>query len=264
MAFTSYGMEFGSMKQLAAVIVESRPLQNFATICLSHMKYLPDNTDLVIYTTDSTKKVFKEQFKKIPLKPIFRTYPDNVDIPSGMYSVQGFEDLIKQNKNLEPILHFCIFTTSENFWKELSSYYRVLIFQTDTAILKKGIESYYDWDYIGAPCYNYINEVSVLNGGLSLRNPRLMEFICRYYGWDSDLPEMVELGKYSSASFFAEDIFFCTRMIKYNIGNYPSLEVAKTFSMETQFELGTLGYHKIEDYLTPEQVEQIKNQYKAK
>jgi hypothetical protein len=51
-------------------------------------------------------------------------------------------------------------------------------------------------------------------------------------------------------------------MIKYNIGNYPSLEISKKFAVESKFELGTLGYHKIEAYLTTEQISNIKNQYK--
>jgi len=250
------------MKKLAAVIVESRPVQNFALICLAHMKHLPEDTDLVIYTTPSTKKVFREQFNKVPLKPIFRNYPETIQIPGSLYNVPGFEDLLKENKNLEPILHFCIFTTSVGFWKELSLYDRVLIFHIDTGLLRKGIEEFYDWDYIGAPCYSYLNDSTIMNGGLSLRNPRIMEYICRYYGWESDLEEMVQLGQASSASFFAEDIFFCTRMIKYNIGNYPSLETSRKFSVESRFELKTLGYHKIEAYLKSEEIVKIKNQYK--
>jgi hypothetical protein len=250
------------MKKLAAVIVESRPVQNFALICLSHMKQLPEGTDLVVYTIPSTKKVFKEQFNKVPLKPIFKNYPETIGIPNNLYGVGGFEELLKQNKNLEPILHYCIFMSSSGFWKELSLYQRVLTFQTDTGLLRKGIEEFFDWDYIGAPCYNYLNESTVMNGGLSLRNPRIMEYICRYYGWESDLEEMVQLGQVSTASFFAEDIFFCTRMIKYNIGNYPSLEVSKKFAVESKLELNTFGYHKIEAYLTPKEVSIIKNQYK--
>lgn len=252
------------MKQLAAVIVESRPVQNFALLCLSHMKQLPEGTDLLVYTTSSTKKVFREQFKKVPLNPIFKDYPEMINIPGGMYAVQGFAEMMQENKNLEPILHYCIFMTSVELWKELSIYDRVLTFQTDTGILRKGIEEFYKWDYVGAPCYNYLGEATIMNGGLSLRNPRIMEFICRYYGWDSDLPEMVELGRVSTASFFAEDIFFCTRLVKYRIGNYPDLEDSKKFSVESKFELGTFGYHKIDAYLSSDQIMQIRNQYKAK
>lgn len=41
-----------------------------------------------------------------------------------------------------------------------------------------------------------------------------------------------------------------------------ALEVSKQFSCEAKFELGTLGYHRIDAYMSEEEVEQVKNQYK--
>jgi hypothetical protein len=250
------------MKNLAAIIVENRPLENFAANCILHMNMLPQSTDLIVYTSATTGKLFKEQFKKLYITPIFKEYPEQIPTPPSFNLVVGFKELLEQNVHLEPILHYCLFMTSVNLWKELSSYQRVLTFQTDTGLLRKGIEEFFDWDYVGAPCYNFLNELTIMNGGLSVRNPRMMEYICRYFRWETDLPEMIQLGQASSASFFAEDIFFCSRMIKYNIGNYPSLEISKKFAVESKFQLDTIGYHKIETYLTPEQVHTIKNQYK--
>jgi hypothetical protein len=131
----------------------------------------------------------------------------------------------------------------------------------DTMVLRKGIEEFYQYDYIGAPCYNYIKDQTIQNSGFSLRNPKIMEYISRVYGWKRDIQDMMVVGQYSSAWFFAEDIFYCTRMIKHSIGNYAPLEAAKRFSCEMRFELGTLGYHAIDRYMTEDQVKQINEQY---
>jgi hypothetical protein len=89
-----------------------------------------------------------------------------------------------------------------------------------------------------------------------------MEYICRLYGWNTDIQDMMVVGQYSSASFFAEDIFFCLRLIKHNAGKLAPLDVSQRFSVESRFELGTLGYHRIDAYLTEDEQKQIKEQYK--
>jgi uncharacterized ParB-like nuclease family protein len=89
-----------------------------------------------------------------------------------------------------------------------------------------------------------------------------MEYICRLYGWKTDIQDMMVVGQYSSASFFAEDIFFCLRLIKHNAGKLAPLDVSQRFSVESRFELGTLGCHRIDAYLTEDEQKQIKEQYK--
>ena len=151
-----------------------------------------------------------------------------------------------------------------NFWIELYEYDRIVTFHLDTAILREGIEEYLEWDWIGAPCYNWVGDKTIQNGALSIRNPRIMEYVCRVHGWETDLQDLIQAGQYSTASFFAEDIFFCVRMIKYRIGNYPPIEIAKKFSVESKFELGTLGYHKISTYMSPDECKKIIQQYNKK
>jgi hypothetical protein len=89
-----------------------------------------------------------------------------------------------------------------------------------------------------------------------------MEYICRYYGWNTDLDDLIKAGQYSTANFFAEDIFFSIRMIKHKVGNFAPMEVAKRFSVESKLEWGTFGGHKIEQYFEKDVVISIKNQYK--
>ena len=250
------------MKKLGAVIIEDRKIAEFYKIVKEHMKYLPKDTDIIIYTSESTEKEYRKLLKEDNIQ--FRLYPSNITIPNSIKNVAGFDELLKNNPHLKPILNYCLFFTSREFWIDLYEYERVLTFQVDSGLLREGIEEFLDWDYIGAPCYNFIGDKTIQNGGLSIRNPRIMEYICRNFGWTADLQELIQLGQYSTASFFAEDIFFCLRMIKYNIGNYPPIEMAKKFSVESKFELGTLGYHRPTPYMDESAVTQILTQYNKK
>lgn len=53
-----------------------------------------------------------------------------------------------------------------------------------------------------------------------------------------------------------EDMFF-SRYVK----NVAPREVNEKFACETVFKLGTMGCHAIDEWLTPEQCEQIREQY---
>jgi len=249
------------MKKLAAFIIEDRFFEDLGKICSDHFKYLPKGTDLFIYTSEEHIKEYTEQLNKYKLKATFLPYDKNTETPVTIQYIPGLEQFL-QDPRMKSLFNMCMAMTTPEFWKDYFNYERVLIFQRDTAILKKGIEDFFDYDYVGAPCYNFVKDQTIQNGGLSLRNPRVMEYICRMYGWKTDLQDMMVVGQYSSASFFAEDIFFCLRMIKYNAGNLAPLDVAKKFSAESRFELDTLGYHRIEAYLTEEEQQQIKQQYK--
>jgi hypothetical protein len=250
------------MKKLAAVIIEDRKITDFYRIVKEHMKYLPKDTDIIVYTSESTEKEYKKLLKDDNI--YFRRYTSNLPIPKTMINIAGFDELMKSNDRMKPLLNYCLFTTSRELWIDLYEYERVLIFQTDTGLLREGIEEFLDYDYIGAPCYNWVGDKTIQNGGLSIRNPRIMEYICRNFGWHSDLQELIQIGQYSTASFFAEDIFFCLRMIKYNIGNYAPIEISKKFSVESKFELGTLGYHRPYPYMDESAVKQILTQYNKK
>lgn len=131
--------------------------------------------------------------------------------------------------------------TSPKFWELLAHYDRVLIFQADSMLLRTGIEEFLEWDYVGAP---WTFQKHGGNGGLSLRNPSVMLSICRQNQWRSG----------------GEDIFFCNLMKnKYKLA---PREVCEKFSVESIFKLGTLGYHQIDPWLTKEQCDLIRNQYK--
>lgn len=249
------------MKKLAAIIIEDRPVDDLGKTCFNHLKYLPKDTDLFIYTSEEAKKVFKEQLIKFKINYKFKYYNQNTEIPITIKYIPGLEQLL-QDTRMKPLFNMCMVMTQPDFWKDYFDYERVLIFQRDSGLLKEGIDEFMEYDYVGAPCYNFVKDQTIQNGGLSLRNPRVMEYICRMYGWKTDLQDMMVVGQYSSASFFAEDIFFCLRMIKYNAGKLAPLDVSKKFSVESRFELGSFGYHRMDAYLTEDEVKQVKEQYK--
>jgi hypothetical protein len=127
------------------------------------------------------------------------------------------------------------------FWNELKSYKRVLIFQHDTGLFKS-IDDFLEWDYIGAPWqFQYFGG----NGGLSIRNPQAM------------IDTIIQ--KPYSSNYGNEDVYFSW----YLIGKMAPRSECKKFSVESEFKLGTAGYHLGEDskrYLTDEQINKIKEQ----
>jgi hypothetical protein len=249
------------MKQLAALIIEDRFFEDFGKICSEHMKHLPKDTDLYVYTSEENKEKYTEQLKKYKIKPTYLNYNQDQEVPTTIKYIPGLSQML-EDKRMKSLFNMCMVMTTPEFWKDYFDYERVLVFQRDTAILRGGIDGFFEYDYVGAPCYNFVRDQTIQNGGLSLRNPRVMEYICRLYGWKTDIQDMMVVGQYSSASFFAEDIFFCLRLIKHNAGKLAPLDVSQRFSVESRFELGTLGYHRIDAYLTEDEQKQVKEQYK--
>lgn len=131
---------------------------------------------------------------------------------------------------------------SVDFWKQIKEE-NILIIQHDSALLKQGITSFYKWDYVGAP---WTFQQHGGNGGLSFRKK-------------SAMIECIEKISYNGTD--NEDIYFCNAL-KTLGKNLAPRDVCEMFSCEAIFKLGTLGYHAIEKWLTPDQCEQIKNQYK--
>ena len=200
---------------LGAAIIETRREKLLPAI-EQHLRWLPERTPIYVWTAP-------EHFSAVHAR-----YPSAVCAPFQI------------RRNYFTDLNHLM--TQESFWTSMSED-RILIFQHDSGILRRGIEEFFEWDYIGAPFGPA--QPFVGNGGFSLRNPRAMAHICRTYHYSPYLPE---------------DTFFpigC-RLLGYRLA---TVEVAMKFSCEIHFLLGTLGYHAIDRYLTPDQVTAIKTQY---
>ena len=132
---------------------------------------------------------------------------------------------------------------SKNFWNKIKEE-NILIFQEDSRLLREGIEDFYEYDYVGAAWDFY---PFVGNGGLSFRHKSSMLKVLEVCNPENDINE---------------DVYFAwgCNVLKLNLA---PVHVANKFSCETQFNLGTLGYHAIEKYLSLEQVNEIKKQYES-
>ncbi|MCH7827572.1 MAG: hypothetical protein IIC75_06335 [Bacteroidetes bacterium] len=197
----------------AAVITETRPKAIIPEIIEQHLSMLPDNYELIVFCSKESERNFTD------------------------YSGKFNKYIVKVNT-----LHdYNMLMTSQWYWSKLLAYEHVLIFQTDSKILRPGIEVFYEWDYIGSP-WKFQDHGG--NGGLSLRTPKV-------------IMQIIKNIHYSGIPY--EDVFLSNHLEKY--GKLAPRSECKKFSCETIFELGTFAYHAIQNYMSHGQIEQIENQY---
>lgn len=158
------------------------------------------------------------------------------------YLPKEFEYIKFYNLNVRSIDDYNKLLTSKYFWEQIK-FDKVLIFQHDSELLRNGIEEFYDYDYVGAP-WKFQEHGG--NGGLSFRSKEAMLWCIKNKPWN------IYLGN--------EDVYF-SNQLKNSPFKLAPREICKKFSCESIFELGTLGCHAIDKYLTIEQITKIKNQY---
>ena len=181
-----------------AVIVEGRKMNNFGAIVRATVQYLPNDWGLMVVCPPEVLDHNKEQLRGVH-NVVYKTV-------EPMNNVADYNNLL----------------LSLYFWEMLLAKVKhALIFQTDSFLLRRGIDSFLDCDYIGArsPCGK------VMNGGLSLRKTETMKDI---------------LKKYSPRKYENEDIFF-SRCIE----KFPSTFEQDSFSVEKcVVDTQPLGVHK--------------------
>ncbi len=197
----------------AAVITETRPKAIIPEIIEQHLSMLPDDFELIVFCSKENERNFLDFDRHI-----------------NKYFV-----------NIRSLHDYNMLMTSEFYWSKLLAYDHVLIFQTDSKILRTGIEEFYDFDLVGAP---WKFQDHGCNGGLSLRTPKVMMDILKAIPYNGNP---------------YEDVFYSNNMNGF--GKLASRNECKKFSCETIFELGTFGFHAIKNYMNHEQVKQIENQY---
>ncbi len=159
-------------------------------------------------------------------------------------------------KNLNADLHNRLLTR-RSFWHGIEEE-KVLVFQTDSFMLRSGIERFFDYDYIGAFTLNPYEQapldpektgltLGMFNGGFSLRNRSVMIECIDNVGFKEiddfrksrgreTLPTVAMFGT------IAEDIFFvtaCSILGK----KLPTKEAACEFSTEALYTKNSLGLH---------------------
>lgn len=127
---------------------------------------------------------------------------------------------------------------SVDFWTKVKGN-KALIFQTDSLLLRNGIDEFLEYDYVGAPWRKPKENQWVGNGGLSLRTVGKMIEICE----NNPVKEQIW-----------EDIYF----VKHMKGNgVADIETAMRFSMEDVFSPNPLGVHNPIRHITPEQLKKV-------
>lgn len=172
----------------------------------------------------------------------------SLTVVHGIDNASHVEDLVKDWKGVHlwqlPVHNVDIpaynaILTSLNFWNHFEGHINhVLIMQTDALLRRRIDDAFFEYDYVGAawdwyPCGSRRN---VGNGGLSLRSVDEMIRVSR-------------LRAYSPAEDGAEDIFFSK-----HVRSVAPQDIAKQFSVETQFCSNPCGMHKPYHYLPMEWV----------
>ncbi len=133
------------------------------------------------------------------------------------------------------------FMTRPWLWEQVQSASRVLLFQTDSIICTNSnwaAEDFLEWDFIGAPLDPAWDQEGY-NGGLSLRNPKLILEILANSSHDFD-----EKWAANRSDLYVEDRWFYQQMKQLPHAKLPSIEIAKQFSTETIWNERPLGFHK--------------------
>ena len=137
--------------------------------------------------------------------------------------------------------------TNTFFWDLLKGE-KILIYQEDSCIFKHNIQSFIQFDYVGAPFPKRVNDTPNLvgNGGFSLRSKsKMVDVINRISVSETDFNSSTQ--KYiinSNSTFPPEDVYFSKNMQELNIGLVADWDTASLFSMESVYNENSLGGHK--------------------
>jgi hypothetical protein len=186
-----------------------------------HLKFLDESWRLVIFGSEENKDRLQNYYPNCSF----------ISLGGSTLTAESYNNLL----------------TTKEFWERIPAE-NILIFQTDSMLLRSGFYYYFIndiliYDFIGAPIYHI--EFPAMNGGLSLRRKSAMLKVIDYKRYDA---------------IHNEDLYFCNAIQELK-GTLPTKITATHFSVETIYSMGSLGFHAIEKYLTPEQCNLIKNQY---
>ncbi|CAF3399432.1 unnamed protein product [Rotaria sp. Silwood2] len=124
--------------------------------------------------------------------------------------------------------------TDRKFWQRVRGE-KILLFQIDSAMCSNSphkITDFLQYDYIGAPWdlsfFTFDKQYRVGNGGFSLRSRSKIIALLALVPYDSRMPE---------------DVWYAQNLHRVN-GSIPSIEIAKTFSVESMYYARPLGVHR--------------------
>lgn len=143
-----------------------------------------------------------------------------------------------------------------DLWSSLSEYDKCLVYQDDGVLLRKGIDKFLEYDYVGAPWADVpsnayikqnINSDLVGNGGLSLRSVKTMQQVTKLFEKEK------RMLFFNNINNIPEDVYFSKHVKKIN-GKIPNTTKASEFSSEEILNFNSLGFHKVWSYHHPSYV----------
>lgn len=200
---------------LECVLLEPRIHKNIRNVLNNFTTIIPNASFTIFHSKNN--EIYIKNIVGVKHNFTLKLLPDNFDI--NMY-----------NKLL----------TSSQFWEQLHGE-KILIFQVDTGIRRNDLLNFWTFSYIGAPwdwSISDIEEIYIGNGGLSLRDRKIMIKICNeFILQDNEL----------------EDQFFAKNILLLNDITYPTIEEGYLFSIEHKSEkildanYNSMGFHQIID-----------------
>lgn len=218
--------EFGDKKNVKeTVLIEFRPLPNLEFVLRNTIIKLPEWNHTVVcgnINYDFIAKICENICK----------------------SIQSKINIIRLNIDKINLFEYNNLLKSKNFWLKIKGE-KILLYQEDSVLFHSHIESFLDYDYIGAPWVSAIPKVISLrggNGGFSLRTKsKMIECIEKRDPKDNSKFDSELVDHYNNV--IPEDIYFSKTISDLSIGKLPSKEISNKFSQEWNLSYKPLGGH---------------------
>jgi hypothetical protein len=151
---------------------------------------------------------------------------NNLKLDINYIKIPNFKNIKDYNKILLNI----------DFWNNFKEDY-ILVIQPDCIILRNLNENDYNFDYIGAICGSFDQTNYIINGGLSMRNKKIMIEICKH------------LNIQEKSGNIPEDIIFTEKIRNNKDYKLPSFKDCMNFSIESFGNIdNVLGIHGTDKY----------------
>lgn len=207
-----------------AVIVEPRNHRHLEYVIRNVSYFLDDSWSVLLVHGLKNDVMAKQLQSKLPNLSVHRLPVTDLK-PSSVIgnSNPGYSQLL-----------------ASKFFYELIPAENILIFQTDSILLRKGIDQFLEFDYIGAPWHNG----KVGNGGLSFRKK-------------SKMVQIINTIPLEKSGTQDEDVYFAENSKKNPTVKFPTVEQAKQFSVESLYAKNPLGIHAAYKYLSEYQIREL-------
>jgi hypothetical protein len=255
------------LKKKCAVIIDNRPNPlTAASVYMAALNLDPAVWDIRVYTSSKATQYYTEAFKTVAsASDLIEPNTTRTTIMTAKNDrLRALAEVVEYtplNINKFNIDTYNEIMMSTQFWDTLAIQYETaLIIQDDGVIVRPGVDTFTEWDYVGAPWADApdneyikknVNPQLVGNGGFSIRSVKSARDICARYN-----PEKNYLFWHNMVRT-PEDVYFVGALSKQenrSLYKVAPREVALKFASEQIITPGCIGFHKCWLYNHPEQL----------